>query len=232
VDHDSVFYDNTSASPFPTRLHVWLIALGVSLTFGQPNQPTDQGMTERSHQLWDSQVLQGQHFADWQQLYLTLRQRRHFLNHHLPCASLDDKPPLVTYPQAVHSQRPYRPEWEAQLLDLNRVYTYLAQGRWFRLVSDNATFSLGGQAYYIGQHWIRQQLDISFDADDQLLVCRSEKGQLVKRFPLRGLTINSLLGELEPFATLPTFQLALPFSWQAQRQVRLSETIGARLSDH
>ena len=26
-DHDSVFYDNQSASPFPTGLHVWLLAL-------------------------------------------------------------------------------------------------------------------------------------------------------------------------------------------------------------
>ncbi len=74
-----------------------------------------------------------------------------------------------------------------------------------RLVSDNATFSVGGQAYYIGLHWIGQQLDLCFDTDDQLLVCRSEKVQLVKRFPLCGVTINSLLGQLEFFTTLPTF---------------------------
>ncbi len=28
MDHDSVFYDNTSKSPFPTRIHLWLLALG------------------------------------------------------------------------------------------------------------------------------------------------------------------------------------------------------------
>ena len=33
VDHESVFYDNRSKSPFPSRLHLWLVALGVSLTF-------------------------------------------------------------------------------------------------------------------------------------------------------------------------------------------------------
>ena len=26
LDHGTVFYDNTTPSPFPTRLHVWLIA--------------------------------------------------------------------------------------------------------------------------------------------------------------------------------------------------------------
>lgn len=232
VDHDSVFYDNASASPFPTRLHLWLLALGVNLTFGQPNQPTDQGCTERSHQLWNSQVLLGQYFETWQTLYLALRQRRHFLNYHLPCASLAGRPPLVAYPHAAYSSRPYRPEWEAQLLDLERVDTYLAQGRWFRLVSGNATFSLGGQVYYIGQPYIGQQLDLSFNADDRLLVCRNDTGQILKRFPLRGLCVHSLLGELEPFLTLPAFQLALPFSWDAQRMVQFSDAMGVRLSDN
>ena len=29
LDHGTVFYDNTTPSPFPTRLHLWLLALGV-----------------------------------------------------------------------------------------------------------------------------------------------------------------------------------------------------------
>lgn len=53
VDHGSVFIDNQSKSPFPTRLHLWLLALGVDLRFGRVAQPRDQGMTERSHQLWE-----------------------------------------------------------------------------------------------------------------------------------------------------------------------------------
>ena len=38
-DHESVFYDNTSRSPFPTRLHLWLIALGISMTLIRVHQP-------------------------------------------------------------------------------------------------------------------------------------------------------------------------------------------------
>ena len=30
LDHGTVFYDNTSPSPFPTRLHLWLLADGAS----------------------------------------------------------------------------------------------------------------------------------------------------------------------------------------------------------
>ena len=29
LDHDTVFFDNTTPSPFPTRLHLWLVADGV-----------------------------------------------------------------------------------------------------------------------------------------------------------------------------------------------------------
>ena len=52
MDHDSVFYDNTCKSPFPTRFHLWLLALGVDLAFGRPGRPTDQATVERSHQTW------------------------------------------------------------------------------------------------------------------------------------------------------------------------------------
>ncbi|MEZ4621069.1 MAG: hypothetical protein R2867_36975 [Caldilineaceae bacterium] len=78
ADHDSVFYDNRSPSPFPTRLHLWLIALGITFTFIDYNQPTQQGMTERSHQLWHRQVIQGHTFSDWNALFDALLKRRTF----------------------------------------------------------------------------------------------------------------------------------------------------------
>jgi hypothetical protein len=99
-------------------------------------------------------------------LYLALRQRRDFLNHDLPCSSLDDRPPLQAFPEAAYPQRPYRPEWEAELLDLTHIYDYLAQEQWFRLASNVGTFSLGGQVYYLGTKWKRHQLEITFEADD------------------------------------------------------------------
>jgi len=135
VDRDSFFYNNKSKSPYPTQIHLWLIALGVSFTFGLPGRPTDQGQTERSHQIWAAQSLEGQHYESWTQLYLALRKCRQFLNEHLPCSALDELPPWQAFPQTSHSGCFYRPEWEAQLLDLQRVYAYLAKGRWFRLIN-------------------------------------------------------------------------------------------------
>jgi len=231
VDHESMFFDNTSKSPFPTRLHLWLLALGVELVFGRPRRPTDQGMTERSHQLWAAQCLTGQHYPNWHALYQALQQRRDFLNYQLPCASLSQQPPLVAWSQATHSGRAYRPEWEGDLIILDRVWAFLAQGWWFRKVSVAYTFQLGGSVYYVGTPWQHTQLEITFDPTESQLVCSNEAGRLVARCPIQGITAQSLMGDLAAYLHWPSFQLALPFEWADCQAVRLFETIPVRLNE-
>lgn len=50
LDHDSVFYDNASPSPFPTILHLWLIALDVAVRFIEKPPPAEHNLIERTHQ--------------------------------------------------------------------------------------------------------------------------------------------------------------------------------------
>ncbi len=218
VDHESIFYDNKSQSPFPTLLHLWLQALGIQLTFSRVHRPTDQAMTERSHQLWAKQVLEGQTFADWQSLYTALQKRRDFLNTQLPCHACQRQPPLLAHPQAIHSPHGYRPEYEREMLDLQRVDNYLATGRWFRRVSHNGTISLGGIAYYVGLQWHRHQVEIRFDAAQRQFLCHDEAGCLVQKISWKLNLLEMFLGEVEPIAHLPAFQLHLPFSWSEIRQ--------------
>ena len=226
VDHDSVFYDNTCKSPFPTRFHLWLLALGVDLIFGRHGRPTDQGTVERSHQTWAWQALEGQTYAEWDRVRAYLEQRRHFLNYRLPCRTLEDLPPLIAHPEALSPRRLYRPEWEMELLDLSRIYVYLAKGQWFRQVSQVGTVSLGGQIYGLGVTWSRESVEISFDPDEQLLVFRSADGERKIRLPLQGISTTDLVGELGPLVNLDHFQLALPFTWDEWRVTRLCETLG------
>jgi len=63
-DHGTVFYDNTSASPFPTRLHLWLLALGIDVCFTRKRCPTDHAKIERTHQTMTLQALLGQSWPD------------------------------------------------------------------------------------------------------------------------------------------------------------------------
>jgi transposase InsO family protein len=75
-DHGTVFYDNTSRSPFPTRLHLWLLALGVEGSFTRKRCPTDHAKIERTHQTMTLQALLGQTWSDPTALWAGLDARR------------------------------------------------------------------------------------------------------------------------------------------------------------
>lgn len=223
VDRAAVFHDNHSKSPFPTRLHLWLIALGIDLCFSRPRMPTDQAIVERSHQLWDQQCLLGQSYVSWEALFQTLRERRDFINQHLPCASLNNQPALVVFPEAAHSGRVYRPEYEPDLLDVTRIWQYLALGQWFRLVSKVGTFSIGGHLYYLDYTLARQQIELSFNPKLCAFACHNQAGDFIDHKPIQGISTDILMGDLPTH--LPAFQLHLPFDWNSFQVLRLFETL-------
>ena len=224
-DHDSVFYDNASPSPFPTGLHLWLIALGIAVRFIEHAPPEEHSVIERSHQTVTNQAIRGQSFSDGAALQQSLTRRLDFLNNHFPSRALGGQPPLVVWPQASHSGRPYRLEWEPELLDMQRVYAYLAQGRWFRLTSTQGQFSLGGQCYTAGLALARQTLEITFDPQAaEFSILLPDGSQSLRLTPL-GLTKNDLMGELCPFLSMPVYQLALPFSVAEWRQLILANDL-------
>jgi len=66
---------------------------------------------------------------------------------HIPSSVFQGHAPLEAYPEAWHSGRSYRPEWEAEMLDLARVFAYLATCRWFRRIRANGRLDLGGYDY-------------------------------------------------------------------------------------
>ena len=132
---------------------------------------------------------------------------------------------MVAYPDATHSGSVYRLEYEIDMLNLQAVYDYLALGRWFRLVGDNGTFSLGGNVYYLGMPWRQHQVEITFQPNTQLLSVADESGNLIKSLPLKGVSKETLMGEPFNFSRFLPFQLALPFSWEQQQLARLFESI-------
>jgi hypothetical protein len=119
-DHGTVFYDNTSPSPFPTRLHLWLLALGIEVRFTRKRCPTDHAKIERTHQTMTLQALLGQYWPDQTALW----------------AGLD-------------ARRTIRPEWEIEMLDVQGMFQYLGKCRWFRRVKSNGRIAIGGYEYYL-----------------------------------------------------------------------------------
>jgi hypothetical protein len=232
LDHDTVFFDNTTPSPFPTRLHLWLIGLGVEVIFTRKRRPTDHAQVERTHQTMARQALMGQTWHTQTALWHRLDERRAVLNHYFPVRALHRLSPFQAYPEALYSGRPYRPEWEKDLFETERVYRYLAQGRWFRRIRDNGHFAMGGYQYYIGNRFARRELEIAFDADQVAFNCRPEGSEECVSLPPQGLTKAEMMGDLALLLELPVYQLALPLTVEDQRRADLIGLItGTTLRD-
>ena len=225
LDHDSVFFDNVCPSPFPTALHLWLIALGIEVRFIEQPPPAEHSVIERTHQTITQQAIAGRTFTDAASLQKRLSERLEFLNLHFPCRSLGDRAPLMVYPEARHSGQTYRLEWEETMLDVQRVYDYLSLGRWFRRTGSLGQISLGAQRYGVGKDFREQTMEITFDPQTREIVCLPADARKKIRLPIRGLATSDLMGELHPLNTLPAYQLALPFSRSAWRQMELCDTL-------
>lgn len=222
LDHDTVFIDNTLASPYPTRIHLWLVALGIEVVFTRKRRPTDHAQVERSHQTMTAQALQGQTWGSEQQLWAGLDQRRERLNQAYPLQILGGQAPLQAYPEAISSGRPYRPEWEEQLLSLKRVHQFLAEGRWIR-TSQNHHINLGGFRYAIGKDYGHQDFEITFDPNALVFLMQPEQEGEPLSIPPKGLTKPDLMGDLKWLLDLPAYQLAFPFSPTERHRTSLAQ---------
>lgn len=224
LDRDTVFFDNTLASPFPTHIHLWLVALGIEVSFTRKYRPTDHAQVERSHQTMTAQIIQGQEWSSEYELWKELDQRRERLNRHLPMDVLGKRAPLEAYPEAVFSGRAYRPEWEAELLSLERLYTYLAQGRWIRH-NYSGILHIGGFYYWIGRQWHKQEIEITFDPQRAAFIMRPENGDEPLAVPAKGLTRSALMGDLDMLLKLPAYQLAFPFTREERHCTALAQLL-------
>jgi hypothetical protein len=226
LDRDAAFIQNTSTSPFPMPIHLWLIALGIDVVFTRKRRPTDHAIVERHHQTMEAQVLKGQHWASPESLWQAFDERRQVLNDMFPTRALGGRAPIEVFPAAKHSGRLYRPEWETELLSIERVYEYLAEGRWFRRIGDNGHFHIGGQMYYIGNRYARREVELLFDPEEAAFICRPEGIEDPIIMPARGLTKADLMGNLADLLHLPSYQLALPFTRENRLRLNLVQCWG------
>ena len=226
LDHGTVFYDNTTPSPFPTRLHFWLLALGVQVRFTRKRCPTDHAIIERTHQTMTAQALLGQTYASHADLWAGLDERR------------GGPQPALAESGAFPSNLLWKPiltpcirdacidrNGKKTLLCLESVWTYLRACRWFRRIRSNGFFCLGGYPYYLGKHVAHRSVAIRFDPDSLALICQLEGSEETVRVPAQGLTKAELMGELAAMQALPTYQLALPFSLEAWRQLEYANNL-------
>lgn len=226
LDHDAAFFQNTSTSPFPMPIHLWLVALGVEVVFIRPRQPTDHAIIERHHQTIENQALKGTICSSTERLWQKIDERRRVLNYRLPTRVLNGQSPLEAFPNAVWSGRSYRPEWEADLLSMQRVHRYLAEGRWFRRISTNGIINIGGHRYFVGNQYAGTEAEITFDPKSVAFICRPQGFENSITVEAKGLTKSDLMGDLAKLLELPVYQLALPFSVEDRQLLDLAMLVG------
>jgi transposase len=199
ADHESIYYDNVNASPFPTNFHLWLIGLDLKLHLTPKGQPYKQGSVERNHQTMQIQVIQGQIFACWEDIFKRCQQRKQRLNYHIPCRPLGKKAPLEVCPQAAHSSRNYHPILEQELFSLNRIYTFLSLTTWYRKISTMKTVCIGSNSYYLSKATPHSETRITFDESIQCFVFHDPNGQIIDTKKAKGLTFKELAGDVMGF---------------------------------
>ncbi len=199
VDHESIYFDNVNPSPFPTTLHLWLIGLGIEMHLTPKGKPYKQGAVERSHQTIQKQIIKGYTFNNWTELFARCQQRRERLNHHIPCRTLNKMPPLRANPKAIRSRRLYHPSKEEDRFKINKIYTYLAQGKWYRKVSKGKVSWIGSNKYHLPNAIPNTEVMISFEKKTKSFLFHDADGQFINRKPALGLTFKELSGNLKGF---------------------------------
>lgn len=204
--------------PFPGKLTLWLVGLGITHRFIRPGCPTDQPQIERNHRTLDNFALNDEAMLDIEHLQQALNRERSMYNHHFPSRASDcaGQPPLTAHPELLRPRRYYRPELELMLFDLQRAYDYLATFTFKRTVSAAAQVSLGRRMYSLGKQLVRKRqvktVLARFDPAQKEWVFLTEDEEELLRRPPQALDVQTLTG-LDPLVTQPTqpVQLTLPF---------------------
>jgi transposase InsO family protein/DNA-binding CsgD family transcriptional regulator len=225
LDHGTVFYDNTSPSPFPTSLHLWLLALGIEVCFIRKRCPTDHAKIERTHQTMTLQALLGQRWPGQTALWAAWMPGA-------PCS-------ISIFPVA--SSRATLPYRSIQRLRIQvarivpngkrRCSNLLASLRTWRTAAGfGASEPTGGSVLGVMTTSLRtslrnQMLELRFDAEQGCFVAQPADSETTITFAPQGLTKAELMGELGHLLALPAYQLALPFTYEAWRQLEYTHLL-------
>jgi hypothetical protein len=221
TDRDTIYVDS-GKSPFPNRIVLWWIGMGIEHRLIPRRTPKRNGTVERSHRTLNERTLENQKFESAAAIQNQVDADWYELNHQCPSRArgCNGKPPLVAHPELLVSQQPYRPEWEFELFDLKRVDAYLAGFTWFRTATSVGQSCVGGLRYGLGQAWAHQNISITFDPEHRQFVftqVRSEtrKGKSLPELdPVRrdamNLSVEDITGLTGALKDLPPRQLMFP----------------------
>jgi len=168
-----------SANDLPTALALWLIGLGIEMTWNPPHQPWRNPKVERGNgvsQQWAEPHACADHPTLGQKLEWAARTQRE------EYPSIQGRTRLEIHPQLLHSERLYSVELESRLWDLSRVDAFLAQGVWYRRADRYGLISLYNRSKCLGRAYRGQEVAIRFDPEHRHWVVSDLNGKVIARF--------------------------------------------------
>lgn len=218
-DNETLFVGQPQ-DDFPSRFSLWLRGLRIVHLVSRAGKPTDNAEVERANRTIYDYAVVGNQDADLARLQLILDGAIDELSHELPsraegCGGL---PPVQAHPELLQPRRPFQPEHELALFDLQAVDAYLSTFTWQRKVGKTGQMSIGGQhqRYSVGRAYADRTVLVRFDPNDRHFVFfhADDPDTQIGRRPARDLAIEDLTGlAVWPMGLGPQ-QLALPLSFQ------------------
>jgi transposase InsO family protein len=212
TDHDGIFV-SSSDPQFPSLFTLWLVGLGVQHVTSRPYRPTDQGAIERNHRTLADFSWKDRAFEQVGQLQQSLDHHQQRYNTQYPsnAAHCAGQPPLVAFPHAQASGRPYHPVHEWDAFHLEWVDAYLAALVWTRTVMTNGRVNLGKHYYQLTRKLSGQMVSIRFLSASRSFCFQTMDGTIIKELPVLGLEKQDIIGFLPANLALPVgYQFSLP----------------------
>ena len=176
VDNGRPFGDPLLKTPPPLAL--WLIGMGIAVSWSRPATPQDNAVVERSQGVM-ARWTEYQKCANYDQLQERLHKEADFHNYHFPIRRQGGRKRCDIYPSLSKTGR----KWNPADFQLNRVLEFLAQGYWERKVSVNGQVAIYRQVFSIGRRFRHQKVSIKLDAPHNSWQVFDASGKLIKTKP-------------------------------------------------
>ena len=180
-----------SRGDLPTDLALWLIGLGVEVTWNPPRRPQDNGVVERSQgtaKRWAEPHACGS-TAELQRRLEEMDgiQRREY-------PSVRGRSRSEAFPQLAHSGRSYSRAWEHAHWDLAAVAAHLAGYAVRRRVDKSGLVSLYNRNHYVGVIHQRKIVYIMFDPETQEWIFADEEGRELRHQAATEISRETIIG--------------------------------------
>jgi hypothetical protein len=170
-------------------LALWLIGLGVTVSWIPPGQAQKNGKIERGNGVM-------QQWADPSQCrnrgQMQKRLDQECLIQRESYPSIEESR-MAAYPELKHSGRPYDVAQENELWDLARVDRFLAAGVYYRRANARGAIWLYGRGRVLGRAYRGMEVSVRFDPTPRLWVASDHQGEELKRLPADELSRDRIM---------------------------------------